>query len=60
MHEEWLEVAATKIQRVLIIQSVTDLDRCDDELITRLATLVRKEVEAADKEAREGVRGLCR
>ena len=41
---------------ILVIPSDTDLGRCDDALITRLAALVRKEAGAADNEAHERIK----
>ena len=54
--EEWPERTAGKMQRILIIQSATDLGRCDDEVTTRLAALVRKEADAAHNEARARIK----
>ena len=36
VHGQWLECAARQVQRILIIQSVTHLDRCEEVLLTRL------------------------
>ena len=43
VHEDWPECAARQMQRILIIQSVTNLERCNDALIARLVALVTKE-----------------
>ena len=56
VREEWPACAVTQMQGVLLMQSVTDLEGCDAELITRLAVLLWKETDAADNESRARIK----